>query len=269
MTWSVSSPSGTTRTTRTSVHEERYLMRARNKIITAVGAAAGVIIALTTAVAPASASRLVVDPTTTVTPSMTCASFDGLTVTAPSASFSNVGLQAGQGISVRVSPAVTGDTILLTASVGLSLWVYSSPATQTFTFTAPSSTIYNPSWSYVLSNNSTSTDTRTWTFDCTSTSSTVAPPTTIADDDHDGVANTSDVCPGTVLPDSYAKKAAGSYFANASKVFVDGTGRAANITVADTGGCSATQIAKSLGLSKKASQSGISLTILTNWANTH
>jgi hypothetical protein len=269
MAWSVFSPSGTTRTTRTSVYEERYLMRARNQIIAAIGAAAGVIIALTTAVAPASASKLVVDSTTTVTPSMTCASFDGLTVTAPSASFSNVGLQAGQGISVTVSPAAAGDTILLSAPVGLSFSFYSGPATQTFTFTAPSSTIYNPSWSYVLSDNSTSTSSRTWKFDCTTTSSTVAPLTTSADDDQDGVANTSDACPGTVLPDAYAKKAAGSYYANASKVFVDGTGRAANISVADTGGCSATQIAKSLRLSKKASQYGISLSTLTSWANTH
>lgn len=244
-------------------------MRARNKVIGALGALAGIVIAVTTAVAPASAARLVPDTTTTTTASYSCGSFDGLTVTAPSVGYSNVGLQAGQSIAVTVSPATTGDKILLSAPVGLSFAFYDGPATQTFTFTAPSSAIYGLSWSYILPDNTTSTTSRTWTFDCTSTSSTVAQPVTTADDDHDGVANTADACPGTILPDSFAKKAAGSYYANASKNFVDGTGKAANITIADTGGCSAAQIAKSLGLSKRASQAGISLSTLTSWANTH
>ena len=128
--------------------------------------------------------------------------------------------------------------------------------------------MYTLQWSYYLADNSVSQVSRTWTFDCSTASGSIAPPTS-ADDDRDGVANTADSCSGTTLPDNINRKAAGSYYANAAKSFVDGTGRAANITVADAGGCSATQIAKALGLSKNQSRSGISLATLTSWANSH
>lgn len=242
-------------------------MRARNKMIGALGAAAGIVLALSAAVAPASAA-----PTSggTVTASASCASFEGLVVTGPSAGMSSVGMQTGEKITVTVSGAATGDKILLTAATGFSMSFASGAATSPFTFTAPASSVYSLSWTYTLASGANSTASRTWSFDCSTATGSIAPPTTTtADDDKDGVANTADKCAGTVLPDSVSRKVAGSYYANASKAFVDGTGRAANITVADAGGCSAAQIAKASGLSKSKSRSGISLSLLTSWANTH
>ena len=243
------------------------MMRARNKLIGAIGATVGIVMAVATAIAPATAAPS--SPTITATSS--CASFEGLKLTAPSVKYSGVGLRTGEVISVQVSPASSGDNVTLFASIGLNYIIFGGgPATQSYSFTAGFDTVYDLSWSYSLADNTVSTEPRTWTFDCSSASGSVAPsPVTTTDDDRDGVANSADSCSGTTLPDNVSRIAAGSYYANASKNFVDGTGRAANITVADAGGCSATQIAKALGLSKNQSRSGISLTQLTNWAGSH
>jgi hypothetical protein len=239
-------------------------MRARNKIIGDIGAAAGLMLALAGAVAPASAGQ-----STTVTSTYSCASFEGLTVVAPSVKFSGVGLRSGEAITAKVTPAGTGDNIIVFASMGLSFIYAGGPATSGYSFQSDYSTVYDINWSYALADNSTSTLSRTWTFDCSTASGTIQPPATAADDDHDGVANTADSCCGTVLPDSISRKAAGSYYANASKNFVDGIGQAAGVTVSDAGGCSAIQIAKALGLSKTQSRSGISMATLTAWASSH
>jgi hypothetical protein len=240
------------------------MMRARNRVIGVLGAVLGVLLAVGMAVAPASARQ----PGGTITSTLSCASFEGLSVTAPSVRYSGVGLHTGEVISVTVSPAASADSITLFASIGLSFIYGGGSATQTYSFRAPYDSVYDLSWAYVLADNSTSSLNRTWKFDCSTASGTTAPPVT-TDDDRDGVANSSDVCSGTTLPDSVSRPAAGSYYANASKNFVDGAGHAANITVADTGGCSAAQISKALGLGKNQSRSGVSLSTLTSWANSH
>jgi len=237
------------------------MMRARNKLMGAIGAALGLLVAVSAAPASAAPGSTVVSST------YSCASFEGLVVTAPSVTYNGVGLQSGETITVTVSPAASGDRVQILAAIGLSMIFAGGSATEPVSYTSKTSTVYTLQWSYVGADSSLP---RTWTFDCSSASGSVAPPPVVtADDDRDGVANSADSCSGTTLPDKVSRQAAGSYYANSSKNFVDGTGRAANITVADAGGCSATQIAKALGLSKNQSRSGISLTQLTNWAGSH
>lgn len=242
-------------------------MHARNKIVGAISAAVGLVIALTATAVPASAAP---PAPAQVTSTMSCASLEGVTVIAPSVSYSGVGLKAGETITVKVSPWATGDSIQFVAALGISLVIYGGPA-PSYAFTSGASTVYTLQWSYRLANGTSSTTNRTWTFDCSTTSVPAASPTapTAPDDDRDGVANTADSCSGTTLPDNVSRKVAGSYYANSSGTFVDGANRSAGITVVDAGGCSATQIAKKLGLSKNASRSGIPLSTLTSWANSH
>ena len=147
-------------------------MRAKNKMIGAVGAALGLVMTVTMAVAPASA-RPASEPTS-VTPTYSCASFEGLKVTAPSVTYSGVGLRTGETLTVWVSPAAAGDTVVLNASIGLWFNFFGGDASLPLAYTSTSNSVYNPSWSYRLANGTTSTISRTWTFDCSST--TVAAP---------------------------------------------------------------------------------------------
>lgn len=244
-------------------------MRARGKTVGITGAIVGLVLALGTVAAPAWAGKPG-GSASVAAASATCATFEGLVVTASSVSYGPVALAAGESIKVTVSPARTTDKILLSAGLLNGSTLYSSAATAGLTFTATYSTSHYFGWSLqAVEPRPTSI---TWTFDCSSSTGgtggsggTTAP----ADDDRDGVVNSIDYCSGTVLPDSVSKPTAGSYFANRAGAFVDGTGRAAGITVIDAGGCSATQIAKSLGLSKRVSQAGISLSTLQSWASTH
>ena len=152
-------------------------MRARNKTtIGALGAAIGLAMTVTMAVAPASA-RPAAEPAT-VTASYSCASFEGVSVTAPSVSYSGVALRTGETLTVSVSPATTGDRILVVAGTGFSFDAYDGPATQPYAFRSGYDGVYGLGWSYILPDNSTSTATRTWTFDCSSTTvAAPAPPT--------------------------------------------------------------------------------------------
>ena len=63
-----------------------------------------------------------------------------------------------------------------------------------------------------------------------------------------GAANFADVCPGTVLPDVIPELKVNRFAANADGAFVDAKGVPSGYTIADTGGCSATQIAAAAGL---------------------
>ena len=148
------------------------MMRAKNKVIGAVGAAIGLAMTVAMAVAPASA-RPASEPAS-VTSTYSCASFEGLKVTAPSVSYSGVGLRTGETITVSVSPAAAGDTIRVNASVGLSFNIVGGDALLPLAFTSGSDSVYNTSWYYRLANGTASTTSRTWTFDCSST--TVAAP---------------------------------------------------------------------------------------------
>jgi hypothetical protein len=147
-------------------------MRARNKTIGALGAALGLAMVVTMAVAPASARPTAPAPEP-ITATLSCASFEGLSVFAPSVYRTGVGMRANETISVTVTPALAADNIFLDVSTG-SVWDFrSGSATSSFAFTSTSGGVYNPYWAYMVGS-TTSTVARTWKFDCSST--TVAAP---------------------------------------------------------------------------------------------
>jgi hypothetical protein len=148
------------------------MMRAKNRMIGAIGAAVGLAMTLTVAVAPASARPG--DATASVTATYSCASLEGLKVTAPGVSYSGVGLRTGETLTATVSPATTGDRILLVAATSFSLAISDGAATGPYSFRAGYDGVYSLGWSYVTPDGKTSTVSRTWTFDCSST--TVAAP---------------------------------------------------------------------------------------------
>ncbi|WP_457100814.1 hypothetical protein [Microbacterium sp. P5_E9] len=154
-------------------------MRTQKKVIGALGAAFGLVIALTAVAAPASA-RPAPAPAPTVTATLSCASFEGVKVVGSSAGFSSVGLQAGEILSVTVSPAVSGDKVQVIAVSGVfDINASDGAATGPVAFKAPSTTVYSLGWSYILADSSSSTESRTWTFDCSSsTTPAAAPPAT-------------------------------------------------------------------------------------------
>ncbi|MGR0319571.1 hypothetical protein [Agromyces sp. ZXT2-3] len=238
--------------------------RARPRTLAAIGAAVGLLLATTVATAPASAAKPVKSGTTAVSASTGCSSLNGLKVTAKTVS-RTVALAAGDVVGVTVSPARSGDLIILAGSAGTSIFFEEAPATTGLKYTAPYSTTYGLGWS--LETSGTVPGDLTWTFTCTGSGGSGG--TATSDSDRDGVADSADACASTTLPDSISRPVAGRYFANSSGRFVDGTGAAAGITVVDAGGCSANQIAKALRLSKQESRSGISLTTLKNWAASH
>src|SRR4051794_7623186 len=103
-------------------------MRAKNRAIGAIGAAIGLAMVVALGVAPASA-RPGSEPTASVTSTYSCASFEGLKVTAASVSYSGVWLRTGDTLSVTVSDAAAGDRILLVTATGFfSVSAYDGPA---------------------------------------------------------------------------------------------------------------------------------------------
>ncbi|WP_400994731.1 hypothetical protein [Agromyces sp. GXQ0307] len=239
--------------------------RARTTALATLATAAGVLLTVTTAVAPASAAKPERGGTTTASVASGCGDLNGLKVTAKNVS-RMISLNAGDVVGVTVSPARSGDLIILSGSAGTSIFFEEAPATSGMKFTAPYSMTYGLGWS--LDTSGTIPSDLTWTFTCSGSGGSGGSATT-SDSDRDGVADSADSCGSTTLPDSVSRPTAGRYFANSSGKFVDGTGASAGVTVVDAGGCSATQIAKALRLSKKDSRSGISLTTLKNWAATH
>ena len=201
----------------------------------------------------------------TATAAYSCGTFEGLALTQSTVSYTGVTLRSGETITAKMSPAATGDKIMLSVARGFSITMYSAPATTGLAFKAPADGTYNLGWS--LEAAGTRPSSITWTFDCSTSSGTTTP--IVADSDRDGVADSADACAATVLPDAISKPVAGRYYAKSTGAFVDGTGRSANLTVVDAGGCSAGQIAKALRLSVKDSKSGITLTQLQSWASTH
>lgn len=226
--------------------------RARTTRLAAIGAAIGLALAALTAAAPASAATY------------GCGYFAGRTVTANSVSVNDVGLKAGEVVGVTVAPARVGDSIILTVGGSGSIEFRDAPATSGLKFTAPYDGTYNFGWS--LEAGGTRPSSLTWSFTCSTSSGST---TTTTDSDRDGVANSSDACASTVLPDAVKRKVAGRYYALSSGRFVDGTGAYSGITVVAAGGCSSTQIATKLGLGNTDLRSGITLTTLKNWAATH
>ena len=87
------------------------------------------------------------------------------------------------------------------------------------------------------------------------------------DTDGDGVADVDDICPGTELPDEPTQGLLRNRFAATSEGFasVDGVVIA---SLADTGGCSATQIIAEAGLGEGHSRFGITRSALQAWIDT-
>ena len=90
----------------------------------------------------------------------------------------------------------------------------------------------------------------TWTVSCT--------PAPGPDADLDGVLDADDVCAGTVLPDPTLGLKPNRYAATTNGEFLDSRGDSAGVTLADTGGCSATQIIAAAGLGAGHTKHGIS-----------
>jgi TolB protein len=90
------------------------------------------------------------------------------------------------------------------------------------------------------------------------------------DTDGDGVIDDDDVCPGTVLPEDQPTRGLkkNRFIANGDGDFVDGNGTLAGISVADTGGCSGSQIITAAGLGNGHSKFGISRSALLDWIAT-
>lgn len=141
-------------------------MRPHTKKLSAIGTAIGLVLMAST-VAPAAAA-----PTPAVVAGTTCGGLDGKSVTGTTASLSGVSLRGGDKIVTVVSPAKTGDTIFLAASLGLNL-IFADGPTTGMAFTAPADGLYNLTWS--LRTTSTAASTLTWAFDTTCSSTTVSP----------------------------------------------------------------------------------------------
>ena len=91
------------------------------------------------------------------------------------------------------------------------------------------------------------------------------------DDDHDGVANTDDICAKTVLPDKINSLSKVKYAATANGVFRSGAGLSSGLSLDDTAGCSAIQIGQRLGpvVELDVRLWGLALNRLQKWAATH
>ena len=87
------------------------------------------------------------------------------------------------------------------------------------------------------------------------------------DDDNDTVADTTDICPGTVIPEPGLRRLGNNRYAlvNADNVFDSGSAGAPQYTTADTAGCSATQIAIALGIPVNQYRDGLARKTLEDW----
>jgi len=88
---------------------------------------------------------------------------------------------------------------------------------------------------------------------------------TAPDADGDGVSDADDVCPGTDLPDGILQLKVNRFAANTVGVFVGAKGTPSGYTIADTGGCSATQIISAAGLGNAHARFGVTRSALDTW----
>jgi hypothetical protein len=93
------------------------------------------------------------------------------------------------------------------------------------------------------------------------------------DTDHDGIGNSQDICPKTVLPDKVTSLSKVRFAANSSGVFQNGAGgfSPSHEHISDTAGCSAIQIGQKLGPVAELDVRlwGLALNKLQKWADTH
>ena len=87
----------------------------------------------------------------------------------------------------------------------------------------------------------------------------------VADDDADGVLDEDDWCPGTVLPDVAPQLKPSRYWVTESGDFVSDAPNAPTYSMADTAGCSASQIIDELGLGGGHARFGLSRSALEQW----
>jgi hypothetical protein len=91
-------------------------------------------------------------------------------------------------------------------------------------------------------------------------------PVDTVDTDDDGVDDGAEVCPATLLPDKPSHGLKKNRFAaDTTGAFVDTDGTPSGYTVADTGGCWATQIITAAGLGNGHTRFGISGSALETW----
>jgi hypothetical protein len=91
------------------------------------------------------------------------------------------------------------------------------------------------------------------------------------DDDNDQVLDAADICPGTVIPEPGLRKLGNNRYAlvTADAVFDSGSAGGPPYTTADTAGCSATQIAVSLGIPFNQYRDGLARRTLEDWIAAH
>ncbi|MGA9278338.1 FG-GAP repeat protein [Ilumatobacter sp.] len=92
-------------------------------------------------------------------------------------------------------------------------------------------------------------------------------PDTVVDSDNDGVSNADDICADTVLPDEPTRQLGFLRFAAQENGTFDAGWRRLDgkFTIADTAGCSGTQIIEKLGLGQTDTRYGISYPALVYW----
>ena len=89
---------------------------------------------------------------------------------------------------------------------------------------------------------------------------------TPVDADGDGVADASDVCAGTDLTEpAPAELKKNRYWTAADGGFIDATGKLSPYTIADTAGCSASQVIQAAGLGSGHLRFGITASALAAW----
>ena len=141
-------------------------MRARTKRFNLIGAAAGLALVAGVVVAPAA--------TPSASAAVGCSYFKGLSVTANYVSVS-AALNAGDTITVKVAPAASGDQVILSTSLGTSLYFADEPASTGLTFRAPTTKTYNLGFSFEAAGVRPSSLTYSFTATCSSTAVAPAP----------------------------------------------------------------------------------------------
>jgi hypothetical protein len=143
-------------------------MRARTKRFSVIGAVAGLALVaggVTASVVAPSASAAAVG----------CSYFKGATITANYVSIS-AALNAGDTITAKVSPAKTGDKVILSTALGMSIYFKDAEASTGVVFKAPYTQTYNLGYSFEAAGVRPTSLTYSFTATCSST--TVAPPPT-------------------------------------------------------------------------------------------
>jgi hypothetical protein len=87
----------------------------------------------------------------------------------------------------------------------------------------------------------------------------------VADEDADGVLDDNDWCPETVLPDIAPQQKPNRYWVTESGDFLSDAPNAPIYAIADTAGCSASQIIDELDLGAGHERFGLSRSALEQW----